>query len=213
MSVSLVSIHHPVDANAIIPFIGSKGPLDQIAIPAWQAKSIKEQGFVVDVHEEHHDVAAARHSRAVKLANALQSIKPVVTELSETIKEEVLEQPSKDVIEEVVQESALKSVKEETIAVSDKPVVKDEVIEQPPEEPKETVNETPIPQSSETASETTEEHVLSEEELANLRSRVENVKTLAEATDIVSEFGFELDPTVTRLKDIKAAMLAIIDGE
>jgi hypothetical protein len=199
MSISLVSIHHPIDAGAIIPFIGSRGPLNRIPVPTWQAKSIAQQGFVVVVHEEPYDPVAERNKRADALHAALNEVKPAATEPAPVIVDEL--PPA--VIEPPVQVPPVE-ILEET-PVEQPPIVEDAKIEETDpiiNEQIEAVDGEPV----------AEEHVLSEEELANLRAKVDGLKTLAEAEAIISEFGFELDPSVTRLKDIKVALLAAIDG-
>ena len=199
MSVSLVSIHHPIDAGAIIPFIGSRGPLTRIPVPTWQAKSIKQQGFIVVVHEEPYDPVAARNKRAAELHSALATNAEVLAVEPAPIVEElapvIVDEPAPAVIEPPV----------ETPPVEQPPIVEDAKIE----ETDTIIDEQNAPADEEPVA---EEHVLSDEELAELRAKVEGLKTLADAEAIVTEFGFELDPSITRLKDIKAALLAAIDG-
>ena len=205
MSISLVSIHHPTDAGAIIPFIGSRGPMDRIPVHTWQAKSIAKQGFVVVIHEEPYDPVAVRNKRASALHDALtaksQAIEPAPTAKQDPV---IVETPA--VIEP---QDEIKPVEEtqkvETPVVEQPPITEDAKVEETDpivDEQNETVDGEPVE----------EEHVLSEEELAALRAKVDGLKTLAEAEAIVVEFGFELDPSITRLKDIKAALLAAIDG-
>jgi hypothetical protein len=53
---------------------------------------------------------------------------------------------------------------------------------------------------------------LSEEELAALRARVEGLASKAEADALIAEYGIELNPMPTKLKDVKAQLLALIDS-
>ena len=81
----------------------------------------------------------------------------------------------------------------------------------------EITEETPVDDilsASEEQSETAESQIeMTEEDLEALKKEISEIKTLAEANAIVAKYGFELDASVTRLKDIKAALLSALDGE
>ena len=81
----------------------------------------------------------------------------------------------------------------------------------------EITEETPVDDilsASEEQSETAEGQIeMTEEDLEALKKEISEIKTLAEANAIVAKYGFELDASVTRLKDIKAALLSALDGE
>ena len=53
---------------------------------------------------------------------------------------------------------------------------------------------------------------MTEEELAALRARVEALATKADAEALIAEYGIQLDPMPSKLKDIKAQLIAMIDA-
>ncbi len=183
MSVSLVTITHPVDPTAEIPFVGGRAPLQRIAVETWKVRHIAAMGFDVEVHEEPYDPLAKANAEAAKLAEALAAGTPIQ------------EEPT-------VEEAAPVADLEPT------------PVEQP---------ETPAPQEQAPAEETSEEGSeqeqseeeggLTEEEIAALRARVEALTTKADAEALIAEYGIQMDPMPSKLKDIKAQLLAMIDGE
>ena len=171
MSVSLVSITHPVDPSAEVPFIGGRCPLSKVAVETWKVAHIKAMGFGVEVHAEPYDPVAESNAAAEQLAAQLAGA--------------VVEQPV--AAEEPAQ-----------------PVAEAEVV--PP-----AVEQPAVPPQDEEA--TGEEEVgMTEEELAALRARVEALATKADAEALIAEYGIQLDPMPSKLKDIKAQLIAMIDA-
>lgn len=171
MSVSLVSITHPVDPSAEVPFIGGRCPLSKVAVETWKVAHIKAMGFGVEVHAEPYDPVAESNAAAEQLAAQLAGA--------------VVEQPV--AAEEPAQ-----------------PVAEAEVV--PP-----AVEQPVVPPQDEEA--TGEEEVgMTEEELAALRARVEALATKADAEALIAEYGIQLDPMPSKLKDIKAQLIAMIDA-
>ena len=171
MSVSLVSITHPVDPSAEVPFIGGRCPLSKVAVETWKVAHIKAMGFGVEVHAEPYDPVAESNAAAEQLAAQLAGA--------------VVEQP-------VAAEKPTQ------------PVAEAEVV--PP-----AVEQPVVPPQDEEA--TGEEEVgMTEEELAALRARVEALATKADAEALIAEYGIQLDPMPSKLKDIKAQLIAMIDA-
>ena len=176
MSVSLVSITHPVDPSAEVPFIGGRCPLSKVAVETWKVAHIKAMGFSVEVHAEPYDPVAESNAAAEQLAAQLAGA--------------VVEQPV--AAEEPAQ-----------------PVAEAEVVPPAVEQP------VAPPQDEEATGEeaTGEEEVgMTEEELAALRARVEALATKADAEALIAEYGIQLDPMPSKLKDIKAQLIAMIDA-
>lgn len=176
MSVSLVSITHPVDPSAEVPFIGGRCPLSKVAVETWKVAHIKAMGFGVEVHAEPYDPVAESNAAAEQLAAQLAGA--------------VVEQPV--AAEEPAQ-----------------PVAEAEVVPPAVEQP------VAPPQDEEATGEeaTGEEEVgMTEEELAALRARVEALATKADAEALIAEYGIQLDPMPSKLKDIKAQLIAMIDA-
>lgn len=171
MSVSLVSITHPVDPSAEVPFIGGRCPLSKVAVETWKVAHIKAMGFSVEVHAEPYDPVAESNAAAEQLAAQLAGA--------------VVEQPV--AAEEPAQ-----------------PVVEAEVVPPAVEQP------AAPPQDEEATGE--EEVGMTEEELAALRARVEALATKADAEALIAEYGIQLDPMPSKLKDIKAQLIAMIDA-
>ena len=71
MSLSLVTITHPVDPNAEVPFVGGRCPLNAVVVETWKVRHIEVMGFGVEVHDEPHDPIAESDKRAAALAKAL----------------------------------------------------------------------------------------------------------------------------------------------
>lgn len=176
MSVSLVSITHPVDPSAEVPFIGGRCPLSKVAVETWKVAHIKAMGFGVEVHAEPYDPVAESNAAAEQLAAQLAGA--------------VVEQPV--AAEEPAQ-----------------PVAEAEVVPPAVEQP------VAPPQDEEATGEeaTGEEEVgMTEEELAALRARVGALATKADAEALIAEYGIQLDPMPSKLKDIKAQLIAMIDA-
>ena len=171
MSVSLVSITHPVDPSAEVPFIGGRCPLSKVAVETWKVAHIKAMGFGVEVHAEPYDPVAESNAAAEQLAAQLAGA--------------VVEQPV--AAEEPAQ-----------------PVAEAEVVPPAVEQP------VAPPQDEEATGE--EEVGMTEEELAALRARVEALATKADAEALIAEYGIQLDPMPSKLKDIKAQLIAMIDA-
>lgn len=171
MSVSLVSITHPVDPSAEVPFIGGRCPLSKVAVETWKVAHIKAMGFGVEVHAEPYDPVAESNAAAEQLATQLAGA--------------VVEQP-------VAAEEPVQPVAEAEVAP---PAVEQPVVP---------------PQDEEATGE--EEVGMTEEELAALRARVEALATKADAEALIAEYGIQLDPMPSKLKDIKAQLIAMIDA-
>jgi hypothetical protein len=58
-----------------------------------------------------------------------------------------------------------------------------------------------------------EESVISEEELIELKKRIELLKSLEEAKTLIAEYQIELDGPITKLKDVKLQLLELINIE
>lgn len=164
MSISLVSITHPVDPSAEVPFIGGRCPLSKVAVETWKVAHIKAMGFGVEVHAESYDPVAESNAAAEQLA----------AQLAGAVVEEA------PVVEEVVTESS------------------------PP------ADEQSAPPPGDAGGE--EEVGMTEEELAALRARVEALTTKADAEALIAEYGIQLDPMPSKLKDIKAQLIDMIDA-
>ncbi len=180
MSVSLVSITHPVDPSAEVPFIGGRCPLSKVAVETWKVAHIKAMGFSVEVHAEPYDPVAESNAAAEQLAAQLAGA--------------VVEQP-------VAAEEPAQPVAAEEPA---QPVAEAEVVPPAVEQP------VAPPQDEEATGE--EEVGMTEEELAALRARVEALATKADAEALIAEYGIQLDPMPSKLKDIKAQLIAMIDA-
>ena len=181
MSVSLVSITHPVDPSAEVPFIGGRCPLSKVAVETWKVAHIKAMGFSVEVHAEPYDPVAESNAAAEQLAAQLAGA--------------VVEQP-------VAAEEPAQPVAEAEVVP---PAVEQPVA--PPQDEEATGEEA-------TGEEATgeEEVGMTEEELAALRARVEALATKADAEALIAEYGIQLDPMPSKLKDIKAQLIAMIDA-
>ena len=171
MSVSLVSITHPVDPSAEVPFIGGRCPLSKVAVETWKVAHIKAMGFGVEVHAEPYDPVAESNAAAEQLAAQLAG---AVVEQSVAAEEPV------------------------------QPVAEAEVVPPAVEQP------VAPPQDEEATGE--EEVGMTEEELAALRARVEALATKVDAEALIAEYGIQLDPMPSKLKDIKAQLIAMIDA-
>jgi hypothetical protein len=184
MSVSLVSITHPIDPNAEIPFVGGRAPLNRVAVETWKVKHIAAMGFAVEVHAEPYDPVAESNKEAAKLAEALAAGTPVV-------------------VEEPVQQAPVAAALEPTPAPAAAAV----------EDGASSDEQTEGEGSDEQQPGAEEGEGLTEEEIAALRARVEALTTKADAEALIAEYGIQLDPLPSKLKDIKAQLLAMIDGE
>ena len=156
--VSLVSIRHPTDHSAMIPYFGSFGPLNQIPVYTRMANEIRQLGFVVDVHDDAYDPLAAQNAAARRLADELRA-------------------PPRSSAPEIATAVAAQSVKNA----------------EPPAQ-----TEAPQPMSL--------------EEAQLLRDRVSGLDSLARARELMDEYAITLDPSISKLKDIKASILALIEA-
>jgi hypothetical protein len=86
MQIALVSIGHPRDPDAEIPFIGCRGPIHRVALEDWKVRSLIDQGYTVEVHSEIYDPVAA-HNTAVEAAAALAEKDAPAAEVVETAAE------------------------------------------------------------------------------------------------------------------------------
>ena len=185
MSLSLVTITHPVDPNAEVPFIGGRCPLNAVVVETWKVRHIAAMGFGVEVHDEPHDPIAESDKRAKVLAKALAKGAPAPAAPTPKAPEEAPAAPE----------------------------VKSEPTSQPtPEQPAPAPTADQTQGAPETAEGGQEEEGLTEEELAALRARVEALATKADADALIAEYGIELNPMPGKLKDIKAQLLAMIDA-
>ena len=171
MTDVLASIHHPTDPSVHIPFIGARGPFDRIALPRWQAKSLADQGFSVEIHVDPYD----------PLADA--AVSPVSSP-------------------EVLGEALVAATEAPTEAPTDA------VTEAPTEE---ILPDAPAAEEQPEAAQGDEAPALTAEEVDTLRARITTLASLADARTMIEEWGFQLDPSLTKLRDIKAAMLATLD--
>jgi hypothetical protein len=185
MSLSLVTITHPVDPNAEVPFVGGRCPLNSVVVETWKVRHIEAMGFGVEVHEEPHDPIAASDKKADELAKALAEAAPA---------------PAAPAPKAPEKAPAAPEAKAEPVSA---PAA---------EQPAPAAAPAQSPASSESAEGGEEEEGLSEEELAALRARVEALATKADADALIAEYGIELNPMPSKLKDIKAQLLALIDA-
>lgn len=171
MTDVLASIHHPTDSSVHIPFIGARGPFDRIALPRWQAKSLADQGFSVEIHVDPYD----------PLADA--AVSPVSSP-------------------EVLGEALVAATEAPTEAPTDA------VTEAPTEE---ILPDAPAAGEQPEVAHGDEAPALTAGEVDALRARITTLASLADARTMIEEWGFQLDPSLTKLRDIKAAMLATLD--
>ena len=171
MTDVLASIHHPTDPSVHIPFIGARGPFDRIALPRWQAKSLADQGFSVEIHVDPYD----------PLADA--AVSPVSSP-------------------EVLGEALVAATEAPTEAPTDA------VTEAPTEE---ILPDAPAAGEQPEVAHGDEAPALTAGEVDALRARITTLASLADARTMIEEWGFQLDPSLTKLRDIKAAMLATLD--
>lgn len=171
MTDVLASIHHPTDPSVHIPFIGARGPFDRVALPRWQAKSLADQGFSVEIHVDPYDPLTDAAVSPVSSPEVLGEALVAATEApTEAPMEAVTEAPTEEIL-------------------PDAPAA-----EEQPE-----------------AAQGEEAPALTAEEVDALRARITALASLADARTMIEEWGFQLDPSLTKLRDIKAAMLATLD--
>jgi hypothetical protein len=58
-----------------------------------------------------------------------------------------------------------------------------------------------------------DESTMSEEDLIKLKDEVLALSSVAAAKKLIAEYGFEIDPAIIKLTDIKNELVKIIDGE
>jgi outer membrane biosynthesis protein TonB len=180
--ISLVTITHPIDPGAEVPFIGGRAPRVRVQVDARIADTIRELGFKVEVHEKNYDPVAVQAKKAAKLAAALAASRSKTPAKKPEPKVETKPEPKKP------------EPKVETKPEPKKP------------EPK--VETKPEPEAKAEG----ESEEASAEEVAALRERINSLDTLAKAKEFIAEFSIELDPSLTKLKDIKTALLGMVDS-
>ena len=190
--ISLVTITHPIDPGAEVPFIGGRTPCIRIKVETYIAETLQKMGFVVEFHEKNYDPVAVQAEKAAKLAAALASQKPAKIEAPK--------------VEEIKIESveAVEAPKAEETKVEPAEAPKVEV--EPAEAPKVEVESVEAPKVEET-------EAASAEEAAALRARISALDTLEKAKAFVAEFSIELDPSLKKLKDIRSALLEMVDAK
>lgn len=186
MTDALVSITHPVDPGALIPFINGNAPQTKIVVPSAHVPLIAEMGFDVEVHADPYDPVAA-HNEAVaaklaEIAAAEPEAAPAEPEQPAPVAE-----PAPAQVETAASESEQPAAPEATGGEGE---------QQPGEEGTEEVEEG-----------------MSLEELQALRASVEGLTTLADAKKLLEDFQIALDPMPTRLRDVKSELLKIVDQE
>lgn len=181
MTDALVNISHPTDPTVDIPFIGSRGPFEKIVVPSWQAKSIAEQGFTVEVIKEPYDPveehnaqvrAKAAAKAAAKAQEPVEPVEPVIPAATAEAESETPEPAQEEVAEETTEEAV------------------EEVTEEVAEE---------------------EGEPLTEEQKQELRDAINGLSSFAEAKQFLAEQQVVLEPMPSKLKDIKAALLAMVE--
>ena len=80
--ISLVTITHKRDPNALVPFINGKAPLVKIAVEERILKDIEAMGFVVERHQENYDALEAANVASIELRDVLSAQLPTSTEES-----------------------------------------------------------------------------------------------------------------------------------
>lgn len=179
MTDVLASIHHPTDPSVHIPFIGARGPFDRIALPRWQAKSLADQGFSVEIHVDPYDPLADAAVSPVSSPEVLSEALVAATEApTEAPTEAATEAPT-----EAVTEAPTEEILPDAPAAGEQPEV----------------------------AHGDEAPALTAGEVDALRARITTLASLADARTMIEEWGFQLDPSLTKLRDIKAAMLATLD--
>jgi predicted component of type VI protein secretion system len=193
MTLSLVTISHPTDHYKEVPFLNAPGPFKKLAIETWRANSIRSQGFDVEVHEEPYDPVAARNAAAADLASRL-SAAPVNV-------------PSAPAVQTApaAPEPAPTPAVAPPAPAAPAPAPEPGPADAPPAEG---AGGAELGEGGED-----EPAAMTAEELAALRARVEDLKSVVEATALAAEFGIEVPADKTKLKDIKAFIIGLIDGE
>lgn len=171
MTDVLASIHHPTDPSVHIPFIGARGPFDRVALPRWQAKSLADQGFSVEIHVDPYDPLTG---------------------------DTVLSASSPEVLGEALVTATEAPTETPTEAVANAAV-------------EETVSNVSVTEEQPESLQTEEASALTAEEVDALRARIATLASLADARAMIEEWGFQLDPSLTKLRDIKTAMLTSLD--
>jgi hypothetical protein len=178
MSISLVSITHPIDPHSEVPFIGGRAPLMNVSVETWKVRHIEAMGFGVEIHAEPYDPVAVSNAKAAELATALG-------------------QPATAV---VVATPAKKAAPVAPVAPTPVPEIVAAPVPPAEEagEPEQVAGE--------------DEVTMTEDEVLALRARVEALSTVNDAKALIAEYGIELNPMPTKLKDIKAQLIAMIDA-
>lgn len=196
MQIALVTITHPVEPGAFVPFINGKAPLKEITIDARFIESLRALKFDVEVHANPYDPIAAANEKAERLSSQLggQAVdEDVTTEDVALVAESepvavTVEQPQQ--VTEVVADEPISNVIAETMAATPEVVAEDA-----------------------NAGDASDEGVISDEELAQLRVNVESALSLSKLREVVSAYGIEIPPTFTRVKDARTYVLDLLNGE
>jgi hypothetical protein len=190
MSISLVSITHPIDPHSEVPFVGGRAPLMNVSVETWKVRHIEAMGFGVEIHAEPYDPVAASNAKAVELAAALGQ--PVVAVAATPVKKAAPAAPVAPApVPEIVAAPAAPVA----------PVAEELPVDEP----------TAVGEPEQTAGED-EEATMTEDEVLALRARVEALSTTNDAKALIAEYGIELNPMPGKLKDIKAQLIAMIDA-
>jgi hypothetical protein len=183
MSISLVSITHPIDPHSDVPFVGGRAPLMNVSVETWKVRHIEAMGFGVEIHAEPYDPVAVSNAKAAELAVALGQ--PVV-----------------------VATPAKKAAPPAKVALAPIPEI---VAPMEPVQEELPATETAAEGEPEQVA-GDEEVTMTEDEVLALRARVEALSTVNDAKALIAEYGIELNPMPVKLKDIKAQLIAMIDA-
>ena len=186
MSDALVSITHPVDPGALIPFINGNAPQTKIVIPSAHAPLIAEMGFDVEVHADPYDPVTA-HNEAVAARLAEVAAAEPEAAPAEPKRPAPVAEPAPAPVEPAATEPEQPATPEASGGEGDQ-------------------------QSGEEGTEEVEEG-MSLEELQALRATVEGLTALADAKKLLDELQIALDPMPDRLRDVKAELLKVVDQE
>ena len=189
MSNSLVSISHPIEPSAFIPFINCAAPLVQVVIDTRFIDPLERTGFIVEVHKSPYDPVQVANEKAEALATALAAstgvTAPVTAPAPSVAKAKAPKAPA-PVPEVVVEAPAAPAVEAEVVVEA--PAVEAEV---------------PVE----------DDGVISEEELAELRERVSSAESIKVVRAIAAEYEIELPVGLTGLDNLKATILGMLSGE
>jgi len=199
MTDALVNISHPTDPTVDIPFIGSRGPFEKIVVSSWQVKSIAEQGFTVEVIKEpydpveEHNAQVRAKAEAKAAAKAQAPVEPEQQEETDPVEpvEPAIPEATENAVEETSEEEEPEQAEETAPEQAEDPAAEEEVSEE------------------EAAEE--DEAALTEEQKQELRDAINGLSSFAEAKQFLTDQQVELDPMPSKLKDIKAALLTMVE--